>query len=254
MAESLLSFNYSGLPTRLKSSYVSRITNTVSPVLSSNEFISKVLSRIDTEQENIKKATTRSKASSYTKIVLEKDKKRDAVYAGVLDLIKSKKNLSENPDIIRACEVLLHIFRKLGKNVTNQSYSRENVLLKALFKELEGPEAVSAINTLGIGAEIKALIDSQDDFEKTVSKKDGELSTQDGKKSIDAYRSLNLHFNALMEHIRYNIELGESPFTELTFPLNQIIAEANRSAGLSETPDKDQDSEEKPEETETVAG
>ena len=88
---------------------------------------------------------------------------------------------------------MLHIFRKLGKNVTNQSYSRENVLLKALFKELEGPEAVSAINTLGIGAEIKALIDSQDDFEKTVSKKDGELSTQDGKKSIDAYRSLNLH-------------------------------------------------------------
>ena len=75
MAESLLSFNYSGLPTRLKSSYVSRITNTVSPVLSSNEFISKVLSRIDTEQENIKKATTRSKASSYTKSFWKRIKK-----------------------------------------------------------------------------------------------------------------------------------------------------------------------------------
>lgn len=254
MAESLLSLNYSGLPVRLKSNYVSRITNTVSPVLSSNEFVSSILDRINDEQENIKKATTRGKASSYTKVILEKDQKRDAVYTGVLNLIKSKKNLSEDPVIIRACEVLLHVFSKLGKNVTNQSYSRENLLLKALFKDLKGTEAASAINTLGIDAEIKALIDSQDDFEKTVSKKDEELSAQDGKKSVDAYRSLALHFNALMDHIGYNIEVGVSPFTELTFPLNQIIAEANKSASQSGTPDKDQDIEEKTEETQTIAG
>ena len=253
MAESLLSLNYSGLPTRLKSSYVSRIINTVFPVLSSDEFVSSILDRINAEQENIKKATTRGKASSYTKIILEKDQRRDDVYNGVIYLIKSKKNLSEDPVIIRACEVLLHVFNKLGKNVTNQSYSRENLLLKSLFKELEGPEAASAINTLGIDAEIQMLISSQDDFEKTVSQKDKELSDQDGKKSLDAYRSLNLHFSALMEYIGYNIEMGVSPFTELTSTLNQIIAEANASAGQSGTPDKGQESEEKPEETETVA-
>lgn len=254
MAESLLSLNYSGLPSRLKSNYVSRITNTVFPVLSSNEFVSSIVDRINAEQENIKKATTRGKASSYTKIILEKDQKRDAVYTGIINMIKSKKNLSEDPVIVRACEVLLHVFSKLGKNVTNQSYSRENVLLNALFKELKGTEAASAINTLGIDVEITMLINSQEDFEKTVSKKDEELSAQDGKKSLDAYRSLNLHFSALMDHIRYNIEMGVSPFTELTFPLNQIIAEANTSASQSGTPDKDQDSEEKPEETETFAG
>ena len=67
MAESLLPLNYSGLPTRIKSNYVSRIANTASSVLSSNEFVSSILDKINDEQENIKKATTRSKASSYTK-------------------------------------------------------------------------------------------------------------------------------------------------------------------------------------------
>jgi len=58
MAESLLPLNYSCLPTRLKSNYVSRTNSTVSSVLSSNEFVSSILDRINAELKNIKKATT----------------------------------------------------------------------------------------------------------------------------------------------------------------------------------------------------
>ncbi len=254
MAESLLSLNYSGLPNRLKSNYVSRITNTIIPVLSSIEFVSSILDRINAELENIKLLTARGKSSSYTKIISEKDHKRDNVFTGIIHLLKSKILLSDDPLIIRASEVLLHIFDKLGKNVPNQSYSRENVLLNALFKALKEPEAVSAINTLGIEVEIEKLINCQKDFEETVSKKVDERSALDGKKSLDAYRSLSLHFSALMGHIQYNIEMGVSPYTELISPLNQIIAEANKSAGKSDTSENNQDSENKSKETETIAG
>ncbi len=254
MAESLLSLNYSGLPNRLKSNYISRITDIIIPVLSSNEFVSSILDRINAELENIKLLTARGKSSSYTKVISEKDQKRDKVFNGIIHLIKSQNLLSDDPLVIRASEVLLHVFGKLGKNVTNQSYSRENVLLKALFKSLEETEAASAIKTLGIEKEIEKLKKSQKEFEEAVSKKVDERSALDGKKSLDAYRSLSKHFSALMSHIQYNIEMGVSSYTGLIFPLNQIIAEANMSAGQPDSSEKDQDSEENPEETETIAG
>ncbi len=251
MAESLLSLNYSGLPTRLKSNYVTRIIDVVFPVLSSNVYVTSIIDKIRAELENIKMATTRGKSSSYTKVILEMDKKRDKVYAGVLHLIKSKKLLSEDPLIIRSSDMLLNVFKKLGKNVPNLSYSRENVLLLALFKEFEGAEAASAINTLGIKAEVELLKKSQKDFEEIVAKKVDELSALDGKKSIDSHRNLSFQFSALMDHIRYNIVEEVSPYTELTFGLNQIIGEANLAAGR---PDSFNDSEDEPTENETVAG
>lgn len=253
MAEPLLSLNYSGLPTRLKSYYVSRLINVIHPVLSSNPFITSIGDKINVELENIKKITTRGKSSSYTKIILEKDKKRDKVFTGVLNLIKSKRDLCEDPLEIRASEVLLHAFGKLEKNVVNLSYSRETIQLKALFKEFEVAEVSSAINTLGINTEIQKLINSQKDFEEALSNRVSELSVLDGKKSLDAHRTLSFHFLALMEHIGYNIIEEVSPFTELTFPLNQIIAEANSVANRSDDSDENDDSKDEPAETETIA-
>jgi len=254
MAEPLLSLNYSGLPTRLKSNYVSRFINVILPVLSSNPFITSIGDKINVELENIKKITTRSKSSSYTKIIFEKDKKRDKVFTGVLNLIKSKRDLCEDPLEIRASEVLLHVFGKLEKNVVNLSYSRETTQFKALFKEFEAAEVSSAINTLGINAEIQKLINSQKDFEEALSNKVNELSALDGKKSLDAHRSLSFQFLALMEHVGYNIIEEISPFTELTFPLNQIISEVNSVANRSGNSDENDDSNDEPTETETIAG
>jgi hypothetical protein len=177
---------------------------------------------------------------------LSKDQRRDNLFNGIVHLIKGRMLISEDPVILRAADVLLHSIDKLGKNVTGQGYARESVLLNALFKELETAEPAAAVNTLGISAEIELLKAAQKDFEAIVQKKVDELSDQDGPKAVDALRNLNIHFTALMDHVRYNITTGVSPFTDMAPKLNAIISEANSVANRSGSSAGETDNEDEP--------
>ncbi|HLV30712.1 MAG TPA: DUF6261 family protein [Chitinispirillaceae bacterium] len=227
----LFSLSTSGLAVAILTTTAMRIIAIVEKYLSGNEFVAGIVAKIKVELENIKAASARGRSSSYTELIAEKDQKRDERYNGLVCLIKSKMLMTDDPDVTRAAEVVLHSIEKLGTGVVSKSYSRQTQLLSVLFQELESEQVAAAITTLNIETEVGLLRTAQQEFEDAVQKKNEEISSRAGQSSVVTYSNLRKYLSALLDHIAFNASEDVSPFTEAVPELNEVITIAKASIG-----------------------
>jgi hypothetical protein len=239
MAKGLISINLRSIPVTVIGTISRRIIDVIGSYLSADPYVMGIVNKINAVLKNLTQVSSYSPSSSYTTKVSEKDQIRDKRYNGFVHLINNKKLMYDDPAIIRAADVLLHIIDKLGSGVANSSYSRETQLLNILFEELKTAPAIDAIRVLGIAAEVELLLNAQKDFNDVVKSKVDELAAQDSPGSIETYRKLYRYMSMVLAHINYNAEEGEILFAKCVPALNEIIKEANLSGAHQAPPSDD---------------
>jgi hypothetical protein len=171
--------------------------------------------------------------SEYTKEIKDQDHRRDSVYRGVADAVKSGLNHFD-ADKQKAAEVVDAIFQHYG-NIASRSFDEETAAIDDLLRELgydpneiitdNNPSSLNpAITALGLLKWLDELYFANQQFKSLMEARYGELA----KRPSAQMRATRLDVDRAFRDIVVRLEAliliqGESAYADFVDELNAII-------------------------------
>ncbi|NJK86867.1 MAG: hypothetical protein HC906_13725 [Bacteroidales bacterium] len=120
--------------------------------------------------ENLAAALGKALGSDYTDMLFIYDRLRDRAFVSFRDYIGSETNsdVTERENAALSLEDIIH---NVGFSIQNLGYVAETSKLNALFREMNKPESISALNIIEAAGRYERLKNAQDLFEKTYNEK-----------------------------------------------------------------------------------
>lgn len=200
-----------------------RISGTVGGHIADYPFLGELKGLLETDIVNLGAALNRDRTSEFTALIGQGDSQRDSTFIAFRDYIKacSSRRVLE---VAAAGEYLTNIVKKHGWTLYARTYTEETAALKALFAELDGAEAATAMQTLNAAPWYDDLKAAQAAFEETYNNKITAEAQADYPLLRETRSSIIRHLTALLDFIRVLGEVNASgAYATMVEQLNEII-------------------------------
>ena len=205
----------------------SRIISAVEAVAAINTgVLATILSLLKAAYNKLVPLVNRDRKSGYKDLLKEKDTNRDDAFRALRDVILGfSRRLNEA--YRKSARFLLEIFTRNGWTIYQDGYQDESAELNQLITELNGKEALKAINALQLADMFNELKAAQIDFEDTFQNKASDASKEEYAFIAGTRQELIKNLSDLLERIGSDAQYAPnaSEFSALIATFNAIIAE-----------------------------
>lgn len=198
-------------------------------------FIKINITLVRSDIQNVEAALNRTSDSEYTKLIFNKDKKRDDCFISFKDAIRPFLR-KDNPEIVEAAEYLVKIIEKHGTTLYSLGYVEQTSVMKLLFTDLQTGKAKGAMQKLpGLQSWYDDMVQAEKDFEDTYVDKTEDTSDKSILPLKQSLPVLSRHLIALVENIKIINDNAPGSCDALIDQMNIIISEIMTTAKANKT-------------------
>lgn|GEM_PF-1069684 len=218
-----------------------RISDVVSVHVATERLLGLVLSHAAEVVEQAHRAFGISQANPLTRVVAEKDMKRDELFTSLGNFIRGEQS-HDDPEKAAAARLLYRHFKKQGLNLVERSYAVESSRLKALFLDLMTPESQAASELLGISGRVGALINAENEFFALHQQLTHSKAQDDAPAVNEILKPLRVSLFHILAYVEIGFAMEPDNWANCVGELNEIITEfvararARRTRRESEEP------------------
>lgn len=195
-----------------------------------------IIARIQRRMKILEKSFNVNQSSAYTEALATLDKRRDSLFSGMFDYLKSLMRMGRK-DKEAALSHLLRIFESFGYEMTNEPYAQQSVSMRKLFEMLREPASVEYLNQLQLQDDVQEMMAVENEFKTLVA----ERNTKENKDVL--YEDAKVAFRQLFTDVQLLLDildvlLEEQPNEELkqaTNSINEYIADIMANAKARKT-------------------
>lgn len=212
-----------------------RLLTIISRLLPDDSYLKRQITAILVAITELENALRSSKNSEFTEILANKDLRRDLVFRSVIAFLDGVRGMKIREEDSRMAGLLLGIIEKQGRNIDRISYARESAGLRLIIEGFSQPEALQAIEKLGLQDVVQELTTSQEDFETTYHDRVASEAQAYFPAAHSACASIFYRLNAMLTYI--DNEACDAPEThkEISNELNEVISEFTAKARARRT-------------------
>jgi hypothetical protein len=161
------------------------------------------------------------RSSALTEMIIKKDHLRDEAYRGLYGSVKAFTHHYE-PDFSAAALSLRNIFDFFG-DLPHEAIDAKSAAIVALFRKLDKPVMVSALQLLGLTAWAEKLLEENVSFTDLIMERTVEEAHKTAHRSVAARRVTDRYYHAIVTRIELSALLGDAEAGALIMDMNPVI-------------------------------
>lgn len=189
---------------------------------------------IITYSTNLGLAIKRDSSSDFTAIKKSADQRRDKG----IDLVEESISYNikrSDPTLSAAAHVLKKCYDKAFSGVNIRNNMAETASINIFLKEIEAPEAVAAIDTLGINSEVTDIREGQQDYINAEQERTSTRESDTTPLLHPTRTMLHKTFAFLDRYLEHRLDRGDTSYSDLAESLHLCGGEVMAIAKARET-------------------
>lgn len=217
----------------------------VQPRAATDPVLSALLGALDPAIADVRSALGNLQDNPLTGELEQWDFERDQQYGDTLHLVNGLTT-HYDPEIAKAAQRVLRLFRKYGLHLTHDGYAKETAKIDALLKDLDEPDAKADVERLDVETMVDKLRFAQGEFHKLHKKVIDSRADENKPPVNDVMPMLRMYLQHLTNYIALRHDLDPEGWKTEANRIQEIITEFSAKAKARKTRASSEPEEETP--------
>jgi hypothetical protein len=183
----------------------------------------------DAGRDELHAAGVKNLANPETDNRRDADQERDRAFLSFRLKVESMQ-YSPNQRIVEASFSILEVVEKRGYSMHNDGLAKQTSAMDGLILDLQTPEMVVAMESIGVKSEFDALVRAMDSYKQTDRARVNAAASIEAKSVIDARKSVRVVIEECYWWLHRRLRKNPEQFAPMVRRWNEIFSELTASA------------------------